>query len=77
LYPNPASDDVTVILGSDSLESQVHSLKLVNRYQEVVYEKTTEKTQITIPVSKLPEGTYYLSIKNKDGVLQRRVLIKH
>jgi hypothetical protein len=77
LYPNPASDEVTVDLGSDSLESQVHSLKLVNSYQEVMYEKTTKKTQITIPVSKLPEGTYYLNIKNKDGILQRRVLIKH
>ncbi|MFM7430084.1 MAG: T9SS type A sorting domain-containing protein, partial [Flammeovirgaceae bacterium] len=77
LYPNPASDEVIVILGSDSLESQVHSVELVNNYQEVVYKKTTEKSQITIPVSKLPEGTYFLSIQNKEGILQRRVLIKH
>jgi len=76
LFPNPASDEVIVVFGSDSLESQVYSLKLVNTYQEVVYEKKTEKTQVTIPVSKIPEGIYYLNITDKDGTVQRRLLIK-
>lgn len=65
-----------MVFGSDSLESQVYSLKLVNTYQEVVYEKKTEKTQVTIPVSKIPEGIYYLNITDKDGTVQRRLLIK-
>lgn len=77
LYPNPTSDEFTLDTGLDSVSIESISVSMFNSSQEMVYKNITTESKITIPVSNLPEGTYYLIITNKEGIIQKRVIVKH
>lgn len=83
VYPNPASSTLTIEL-SDSLFTnqstmleESYQLKLISSQSlETVYSTITSEKQVIIPVDKFPDGTYYLSIRYKEAVIQRQIIIR-
>ena len=66
VYPNPASDQLTVDVNFNKEQSL--TLRLVNLLGEVVYEATYNNNDLqyvnTIDVSQLPNGAYFLQVNN-------------
>lgn len=73
VYPNPANQSFNVSV--PLFESS--ELRLYNDKRELVYTIKPETETITVPVNNQPTGTYYLNIINKEGVIQKRVIVKH
>lgn len=81
IYPNPASDIVSVLLPGSELEhlelATGSDIRIYNSQSEPVLSMKALGNSISIPVGHLPNGTYFLQIINRDGILQRRLVIKH
>lgn len=80
IYPNPSSSELTVSYETDSIalkstDVEEYQITLVNSAQEKIYSSSSTKNTLTIPVSKFPKGTYYLMLTNKDGTIQKRIMI--
>ncbi|MBX2961609.1 MAG: T9SS type A sorting domain-containing protein [Cyclobacteriaceae bacterium] len=73
VYPNPANMSINISL--QDFESS--ELRLYNEKQELEYSSKPNAKITTIPVSNLPEGNYYLNIIYKEGIIQKRVIVKH
>jgi len=78
--PNPASNELNVSLDEGDNPSQqalreAVEITMFNSQQEKVYTIKTTNVKIKIPVGSLPEGIYLLNVLNKEGTIQRRVLI--
>ena len=52
-----------------------YEVKLFNEHQELIYSTQTKIPTLTIPITNLPEGLYYLNILNAEGIIQRKVWI--
>ncbi|UYN85245.1 MAG: S8 family peptidase [Cyclobacteriaceae bacterium] len=72
VYPNPADESFNVSV----TDYGTTELRLYNDKQELVYLSKPNSPTTAIPVNNLPQGTYYLNIINKEGVLQRKVIVK-
>jgi subtilisin family serine protease len=73
VYPNPADESFNISLS----DYETTELRLYNDKQELVYSKKAISTTTSVPISNLPQGNYYLNIANKEGVVQRKVIVKH
>ncbi len=74
IYPNPANESFNVSITDFE---QATELKLYNDQRELVHSTKLTEENTTIPVSNLPQGTYYLNIVNKEGIIQRKILVQH
>lgn len=79
VYPNPAHQSMTVT--ADNLEN---APTLVNMYtvtgqlvSEQMVNVTDNKLQLTIQTAKIPEGNYFISIKNKSNVINLSAVVIH
>jgi PKD-like domain/Secretion system C-terminal sorting domain/Pregnancy-associated plasma protein-A len=80
ISPNPASNEVTISFEDTTNSSQdfesTYDIKIYNQYQELVHSTQSSKNVLTIPTTNFPDGTYFLNIINKEGIIQRRMFIK-
>lgn len=76
VYPNPVSDDLSIVL-SDSIQTKDLSVQLLNRNGEVVHAANDKLQKISIPVNAIPEGIYYLQIKNNNRAETKQIVVKH
>jgi hypothetical protein len=85
VYPNPAENELNIsfadttstdapAMRNQEFESP-YEVKLFNENQELIYSTQTKSPVVTIPVSNLPGGFYFLNILNTEGIIQRKVLI--
>jgi len=78
IYPNPASEQITIDLYS--LKQENYKLQLMNVSGQVIYAETinlnstTVKTQIDL--STYPQGIYLIQLSNQENVYSRRVIKK-
>jgi hypothetical protein len=72
VYPNPTSELLTVSV-EDAANTQ---LKLYNERQELVL-SLPAKSETTLSVKDLPQGTYYLNIVTRDRIRRQKILVKH
>jgi hypothetical protein len=72
--PNPADKELHVGLGDSENEKEVI---LISDKEEKIVDVLTSEHNITIPVSTLREGVYYLQILSDGQELRHRVVIKH
>lgn len=74
IYPNPATDLVTVNL---TTKEQMSTIILTDILGEIVYtnDRLNQQTSITIPVSSLSEGLYQLKIRTVNENLYTQKLI--
>lgn len=75
LYPNPATNQITVTVNK---ENNIHSVRIVNVAGQLVFQNKTplNAAKITIPVSQLSAGLYYLQIIGSDGNGVKSFVIK-
>jgi hypothetical protein len=74
IYPNPASDKLTVSFGDDSGKK----LTLFNTLGVVALERTSLSKKCEINISNLQSGPYFLRITDENGNREvRKVIIKN
>ncbi|MEL6810654.1 MAG: S8 family serine peptidase [Bacteroidota bacterium] len=74
LYPNPASNEFTVNLGS-AVDSDVQ-ITVTNSLGQTVQTLTTSATQTSVDVSNLNTGIYFVSIKTDTQATTKKLLVK-
>ncbi|MEM7085973.1 MAG: S8 family serine peptidase [Bacteroidota bacterium] len=74
LYPNPASNEFTVNLGS-SINSEV-DLTITNSLGQVVQKLSTSATQTKVDVTNYSTGLYFVSIKTDTQSATKKLLVK-
>jgi hypothetical protein len=71
LYPNPANDFLNITFADPT--KQVSSLKMYNQMGALVYETAeTQSGTISLSVSDLAEGIYFITINFVDGEMETR-----
>jgi sugar lactone lactonase YvrE len=74
VYPNPASDNITVEIEANSVIG--NSVRLYNVAGSVVYQSPMILKKQTIDISKLAAGTYMLQVGNGKGVAKSIKVVK-
>ena len=73
IYPNPASGAVTIFAGGTS----IYGVRVRNVLGEDVMDiPNVRESELSIDLSKLPSGTYFLQIETEIGVALRKVIRK-
>ena len=74
IYPNPAMGTVTVLSGGTS----IFGISVLNVLGESVMDmQNLRESDITLDVSKLVSGTYFVRIATESGSVLRKVVIQH
>ena len=73
IYPNPASNNLTVDLGD--LNGVNTTIKLYDASSKLVFEKQSTST-LTIDVSSFAKGMYSLEISTEEQVLRSQVIVE-
>ncbi|WP_396150045.1 T9SS type A sorting domain-containing protein [Flavobacterium sp.] len=68
IYPNPVVDQLTISLQNTTTE--VNKLFIYNSLGQLVLENQFTQNEISIPVSHLANGVYFLRVDHGDGVEQ-------
>ena len=61
LYPNPANNSITV--SSDGVSAQTSTVEIFNAYGQLVDTRTITNENVSIDLSTVPSGHYYMRIK--------------
>lgn len=79
IFPNPANELLTVKLFTPEVEDI--RLSIFNAAGKIVYQETKYakdgSQQITMPISQLSNGIYFLKIQTKEGVVSKKFVIQH
>jgi hypothetical protein len=71
VYPNPAAGIVTILSGGTS----ILGVSILNVLGEAVLDiPNLRESDITLDISKLPSGTYFLRIQTSNGSVLRKVV---
>ncbi|HEY3387199.1 MAG TPA: T9SS type A sorting domain-containing protein [Saprospiraceae bacterium] len=73
IYPNPASDYITISFNQIEV-NQVH-LMLWDAYGKVIWSGDRATKEIQIPVNNYPNGMYFLQVSTMEGIFSKRVII--
>ncbi|MBL0103834.1 MAG: DUF4397 domain-containing protein [Bacteroidetes bacterium] len=73
LYPNPASESIRLTPANSTLESVV---EISNALGQVVKVSALSKSTITIPVSELEKGLYFVTVQNEKSKTVSKLIIQ-
>lgn len=73
LYPNPASNKVNIDMGQIALIDGVIVTDILGK--EVLYENVTSKSSVSLNVSVLPKGTYFVRLSTDKGAVTKKLMI--
>lgn len=81
MYPNPVSNEMTLewmdsegFVMTDDIDS--YQVSLYNAVGGIILTETANKPSITIDLSQLKNGFYYLHIENKDGLIRKQIRVE-
>ncbi len=76
LYPNPCFSD-NVHISNDKNLNEINEIKLMDMNGKILLYKTEipHSTQLTIPVSNLKNGIYFISIKTDSSIETQKLII--
>lgn len=82
IYPNPASEELTVVNKDEEKERENNnassfSVQLFNGKGQVLKETASRERSAVLDVSNISEGTYYLHIRLGRELIRKQVIIKH
>ena len=79
VFPNPATNELTVALTSTEKGDGITEVKLVDQNGQTVYHvKPSKKSdEIKIPVKDFKDGTYYLTVRGNRKTEQRQIIVSH
>lgn len=72
-YPNPTVDELHISFNGDRLKKEI---KIYNIFNKVVKNIETELTDVDIDLSNIPEGNYFILIKENGKTILAKNLIK-
>jgi hypothetical protein len=76
LYPNPASEQLTIGFPKENSESDI--LFIRDLAGKLILQQTIQQKQTTIDVSQLPAGVYFCTVMRPDGsIANNRFIITH
>jgi hypothetical protein len=74
IYPNPATETVTILAGGTS----IYGVSVLNVLGESVLDMPNlRESDITLDLSKIPSGTYFLQIETGNGSVLKKVVVQH
>lgn len=74
IYPNPASNKLTINLNSTSH----HDIKIINTLGQVSASYSVESQKnVQLDVSALQSGSYIVNVSNSSGVLRKKIVVAH
>ncbi len=71
IYPNPSTGIFTI----QSLE-KISTIEIVTLLGEKIYQSTLDNQQSTIDLSAQPKGIYFLQVKNKNRIINKKLIIQ-
>jgi hypothetical protein len=71
IYPNPASDNITLNLSKDILKAQ---LKIFNILGEMNYSSLISSQQTNIDISMLANGVYMVEVITENNILRQKFI---
>jgi Secretion system C-terminal sorting domain len=74
IYPNPTTGNVTILSGGTSI-CGVSVLNVLG--EDVLDVPNSRESEVSLDLSKLPAGTYFLRIETMNGSDLRKVVIQH
>ena len=75
IFPNPVENEIN-ITWEDNTEDEEIVIKLLNKYNQVVYEKQVDKRQpLKIETKNLPNDVYFLHIASKNDITRKQILV--
>ncbi len=78
VFPNPCTENVNIEI--DNCASQIFNIELFDRFGTRVIKRslnTSNSDQISIPVSDLPNGVYFLNMTAGDTRISKKVIVQH
>ena len=78
VYPNPCTENMNIEI--DNCASQVFNIELFDRFGTRVIKRnlnTSNSDQISIPVSNLPNGVYFLNMTAGDTRISKKIIVQH
>ena len=70
IYPNPATDDLTVKMSNNAY----NSFTITNTTGQVIMQQSLTTSQTTINVKALPAGMYYVTLKGDNGTKVQKLV---
>lgn len=74
LFPNPAKDQINILLSSDFVGNQ-YTIQLVNPLGQTVHTHVANQREIQLDVSGLPSGFYYVWLSQELEIITRKPVI--
>lgn len=69
LYPNPAS-------GSVNIAGQgIQEVEIVNQAGIIVYRQTNDTNELSVDVSGMPAGLYFIKVRTNDGIEVQKLMV--
>ena len=74
LFPNPATNHLTITLGSSSKKAEITILDITGK---IIYSTTASETQkIEVNTKDFAEGIYVFQIKSADFIETRKLIVE-
>jgi len=81
IFPNPASDDITVMMDIDEEETNrenevLYELKLYDVSGNELHAQTTSGPKTTLSVRHIKNGFYYLHIRYEGALIRKQIRVE-
>lgn len=74
LYPNPSNDLINIDLSSIEIEINNPSIQILNSLGEVILKKSITDKVMSVDVSKLEQGIYFLQVKGSNFTTTKKFI---
>ena len=73
IFPNPASDNITISTNQEITEVNIYNILGVNVYNE---QFTINNSQLNVNISDFSNGVYFIKVKTEEGEIVKRFIKK-
>lgn len=73
IYPNPATDATTIAISNSRVTN--YSVNIYNNIGENIYTTFSSKSELTINLNNISNGTYIVRISDENGIYQTKKLV--
>ena len=74
MFPNPAKSNVSVVLSNNLTIQKVEVYSILG--DKIITQKSENKSKITLDVSNLSAGIYFVKVKSEDKIRSKKIIIE-
>ena len=74
VYPNPAISNISIELSNNQVFQKVEVFSILG--DKIITQKTRNKSKISVDISNLSAGIYFINAKTDNGILSKKLIIK-